>query len=116
MWTSNFLLIAFICLPVPHPNSNNLEFALLLCRAYHYEAYYIETDPAQKDSLFMMGTRLALRLIEQSPAYQQTMARQLQTNSTIYGRPYSVHRAWEPKKRLCCRSGYRANRQTILDA
>jgi len=53
---------------------DNLEFALLLCRAYHYEAYYIETNPAQKDSLFMMGTRLALRLIEQSPAYQQTMA------------------------------------------
>ena len=49
---------------------DNLELALLLCRAYHYEAYYIETDPAQKDSLYMMGARLALQLIELSPAYQ----------------------------------------------
>ncbi len=49
---------------------DNLEIALLLSRAYHFEAYYIESDPIQKDSLYMMGARLALHIVEQSPAYQ----------------------------------------------
>ncbi len=51
----------------------NLEIALLLSRAYHFEAYYIESDPVQKDSLYMMGARLALHIVEQSPAYQHTL-------------------------------------------
>lgn len=52
----------------------NLEIALLLSRAYHFEAYYIEGDPIQKDSLHMMGARLALHIVEKSPAYQHKMA------------------------------------------
>lgn len=51
----------------------NFEIALLLSRAYHFEAYYIETDQSQKDSLFMMGARLAIQIVEQSAAYQETI-------------------------------------------
>ena len=53
---------------------DNLEIGLLLSRAYHFEAYYIEPDPAQKDSLFMMGARLATQIVEQSAAYQNAIS------------------------------------------
>lgn len=49
----------------------NIEIALLLSRAYHFEGYYIESDPAIKDSLFLKGARLAIQIIERSPAYNE---------------------------------------------
>lgn len=50
---------------------DNLELALLLSRAYHFQAYYIETDQKQKDSLFTRGASMSMNIIRQSPAFIQ---------------------------------------------
>ena len=71
---------------------DNLEIALLLSRAYHFEGYYIETDPAQKDSLFMMGKRLAIQIVEQSEVFQN--AKQLY-RVTPWSRSLRRWRLWK---------------------
>lgn len=52
---------------------NNLELKLLLSRAYHFEAYYIESDPALKDSLFLAGAQLAVSIVRGSEAFIDAM-------------------------------------------
>ncbi|MCH7764258.1 MAG: hypothetical protein IIB95_11070 [Candidatus Marinimicrobia bacterium] len=49
----------------------NLGLALRLSRAYHFQAYYIETDQNQKDSLFTHGATISMNVIKQSPAFKQ---------------------------------------------
>lgn len=70
----NATVATFFLEKVHYLEPDNLEIALLLSRAYHFEGYYIETDPAQKDSLFMMGIRLAIQIVEQSEVFQNAKA------------------------------------------
>jgi len=50
---------------------DNLELALRLSRAYHFQAYYVETDQNLKDSLFTKGSSISMNVIKQSPAFNQ---------------------------------------------
>ncbi len=60
----------------------NMELSLQLSRAFHFQAYYIETDQNLKDSLFLRGAILAFNVLEKSPSYQQ-MYHEVQGDSTI---------------------------------
>ncbi len=51
---------------------DDLDRAILLSRAYHFQGHYIEHDPVIQDSLFSEGARLAMDIIKRSPTYQQT--------------------------------------------
>lgn len=70
----NAAVATFFLEQVVSHEPDNIEIALLLSRAYHYEAYYIETEPALKDSLFISGAKLAVQIVERSAAYQLAFA------------------------------------------
>ena len=53
---------------------NNGDVSQLYARACHYIGYYVETDPAQSDSLFMEGMESAWDFIISTDAYQEGFA------------------------------------------
>ena len=53
---------------------NNGDVSQLYARACHYIGYYVETDPAQSDSLFMEGMKSAWDFIISTDAYQEGFA------------------------------------------
>ena len=54
-------------------NPQNFELTVSLSRAYYFQGYYIEIDPAKRDTLYMKGANAALTGF-QNTAYFQSFA------------------------------------------
>ncbi len=50
----------------------NVEIGTRLARAFHFVGYYVETDPARQDSLFLQGVEAGERVLALNPSFQAT--------------------------------------------
>lgn len=50
----------------------NVELGTRLARAFHFAGYYVETDPARQDSLFLQGVEIGERVLALNPSFQAT--------------------------------------------
>lgn len=50
----------------------NVELGTRLARALHFAGYYVETDPARQDSLFLLGVETGERVLALNPSFQAT--------------------------------------------
>jgi tetratricopeptide (TPR) repeat protein len=50
----------------------NVEAGTRLARAFHFVGYYVETDPARQDSLFLQGVETGERVLALNPGFQAT--------------------------------------------
>jgi tetratricopeptide (TPR) repeat protein len=50
----------------------NVELGTRLARAFHFVGYYVETDPARRDSLFLEGVETGERVLALNPSFQAT--------------------------------------------
>jgi len=48
----------------------NVELGTRLARAFHFAGYYVETDPAKQDSLFLQGVETGERVLAVNPSFQ----------------------------------------------
>jgi tetratricopeptide (TPR) repeat protein len=48
----------------------NVELGTRLARAFHFTGYYVETDPARQDSLFLLGVETGERVLALNPGFQ----------------------------------------------
>ncbi|MGH7455409.1 MAG: TRAP transporter TatT component family protein, partial [bacterium] len=53
----------------------NVELGTRLARALHFVGYYVETDPARQDSLFLLGVETGERVLALNPSFQVTYRR-----------------------------------------
>lgn len=53
----------------------NVEVGTRLARAFHFVGYYVETDPARQDSLFLQGVETGERVLALNPSFQATYRR-----------------------------------------
>ncbi|MGH7601952.1 MAG: TRAP transporter TatT component family protein [bacterium] len=53
----------------------NVELGTRLARALHFVGYYVETDPARQDSLFLLGVETGERVLALNPSFQATYRR-----------------------------------------
>lgn len=67
----NAVMATFFMEKVHLLEPKNIDLSLQLSRAYHFQAYYIETDPYLSDSLFLRGAATAYAVLEKSSSYQQ---------------------------------------------
>jgi hypothetical protein len=51
-------------------NHKNLELAASLSKAYYFQAYYIESDLSKRDTLYLKGSKSALKAFENSDFYK----------------------------------------------
>jgi len=51
-------------------NAQNLELAVSLSRAYHFQGYYIEIDPAIRDTLYLKGANAAITGFKKTAYFQ----------------------------------------------
>ena len=51
-------------------NPQNFELTVSLSRAYYYQGYYIEIDPAKRDTLYLKGANAALTGFQNTPYFQ----------------------------------------------
>jgi tetratricopeptide (TPR) repeat protein len=48
----------------------DVELGTRLARSFHFVGYYVETDPARKDSLFLLGVETGERVLALNPGFQ----------------------------------------------
>ena len=51
-------------------NHKDLELAASLSKAYYFQAYYIESDLSKRDTLYLKGSKSALKAFENSDFYK----------------------------------------------
>ena len=51
-------------------NPQKLELAVSLSKAYYFQGYYIEIDPAIRDTLYLMGANAALTGFKNTTYFQ----------------------------------------------